>query len=335
MLDDVFGGEGWSEPPSAGKDTTFNETSALRLYSIGIVVEGVNPKGPPDEILVSPVESMNIQTPGLIVTPKKEFRAGHPDEKGNTAKNTIKSQDFVRAKWICFGGSNRVTPPTVYPNESVILFRFSNHDEYYWTPLKHEPELRKQESATFAFSNIPHTKGWKDGKPIAYDKSTSYWFEVDAVKKLASFTTPKNNGEKAVYTIAINGQTGSLLLSDDKGSVITINTDSGISITTQGFLSLGGSKGVGIGGPVVTIGSSVRVAGPLDVAGDATVNGDIYTNTLYCDVLVTGNGPTGGKVEPEKPDKLGPDGKPDPDQYYKDNGLTPDPLRDWLLGISR
>lgn len=333
------------------KETTFDEKSGLKVFSLGIVIEGVNPKGPPDEIIVSPIESMNIQIPGLMVTPKKELRAGHPDEKGKVTKNKLDIQDYVKAKWLPYGVSNRVTPPTVYPNETVILFKYSNNDVYYWTTMMHEPDLRKKESGTFAFSNLPRAKGWDSkGKPISYDKSTSYWFEVDSFKKLVSLTTPKNDGEKAVYTFAINGEAGTVTISDDEGSSIVLTTKVGISIMTGYSIGIGGnSVGItgkegtritGAAGTVVNLGRGksgglVTVEGEFETEKDAHINGDLYTNKLYCDVLIQGNGPTRNKFKKPLPVPLGPDGKPDKDAYYKQHGFKPDRVADYLLGITR
>lgn len=323
------------------KETTFEEKSGLRLFSLGIVIVGADPKRPPDEIIVSPIESMNIQTPGLMVAPKKEMRAGHPDEKGKVTKNKLEVQDYIRAKWISLNGSNRATPPTVYPNETVILYKYSNHDEYYWAPAMHEPHLRRKETASFSFSNMPANNGWgKDGKPIAYDRSTSYWFEVDSFKKLVSLTTPKNDGEKAVYTFSINGATGTVTISDDKGTSITLTTDSGINITTVGSVGINGSKGVNIGGPRVDIGNFVYIGGEMETKQDVIVNGDLYTNTLFCDKLVEDNGPTRNKFrkDPPKKQKLDKNGKQTADDKYTEKGKDPnkpDKVTDWLLEITR
>lgn len=328
------------------KETTFEEKSGLRLFSLGIVIEGVNPNRPPDEIIVSPIESMNIQTPGLMVTPKKELRAGHPDEKGKVTKNKLEIQDYVRAKWISLNGSNRVTPPTVYPNETVILYKYSNHDEYYWSGAMHEPHLRRKEAASFAFSNMPAKKGWdKDGKPIAYNRCSSYWFEVDSFKKLVSLTTPKNDGEKAAYVFSINGVSGTVTISDDKGTSITLNTDIGISIITVGSVNIIGPQGVNIRGARVNIGDFVWIDDEMETKKDVIVNGDLYTNTLYCDTLVEGYGPTRNKYNkgsakpvPGSNDKRKNNDKKTDDEECSQRLLkskSADKATDWLLGINR
>lgn len=276
------------------KETTFDEQSSLKIYSLGIVIKSEDAPAS-GRIMVSPVESMNIQAPGVIGDNHNEFKASHPNEKGQSTPGTLTAENYVKAKWMSLGASNRVTPPTVHPNETVLLFRYGNDDTFYWTTLFHEPDLRKKESAAFAFSNLSTAKGWGgDGKAVKFDKSTSYWFEVDTTKKIASFTTPKNDGEAASFSITVDAGKGSLTLQDDKGNSITIDSNSGITVTSKTNVQVTAAGSISLAAAQSSSTGPFSVGGSLSVAGSISGGGDIHVGTVYCSNVVTGAG--GGGV---------------------------------------
>lgn len=244
------------------KETTFEEQSGLRIYSLGIVIKQAPLDTTDGVIMVSPIESMNAQTPGVIANNKNEFRGNHPDEKGKTVKTTIKADNFVKAKWLAMGGGYQITAPEVFPNETVILYRYGNHDVFYWTTALHEPHLRKTEAAKFAFSSMSSEKGWdKDGKPIKYDEKSSYVLDVNGHKKVVKFTTPTNGNEPCLLTIEINAKSGSITLKNDKGDSVVISKG-GVSIASTGEVRISAKK--------LKVECDTHIAGSLivDAGGD-------------------------------------------------------------------
>lgn len=273
------------------KETTFEEQSSLKIYSLGIVTKGAGKTL--GEIMVTPIEAMNIQKPGLIDKNKIEFKGSHPDDKGVSVDGNVKAENFVKATWICIGTSNRVTPPIVYPNETVLLYRYSNNDVFYWTSIFHEADLRKKESAIFGFSNLSVAKGWKDGAPVAYGKDTGYWVEIDAIKKLVSLTTPNNDGEFAKYVFEIDVAKATLTISDDKKNIIKIDSKKGIEITTEMKVFVSGKnevtvksdKIINLTAPKVHVSGNMSVAGTLkanrlSVSGNVTIGGSLTCGSI-------------------------------------------------------
>ena len=226
------------------KDTTFSESSELRIYSLGIVVANLG-----SFINVSPVETFNVQTSGVISKNKNEYTAQHPDERGVVNKTKVSSNNLLQARWLPLAASNRATAPTVYPNETVLLWRYGNEDRFFWTSLFHETHLRKTESAVYSYSNLPDRvgvgKGWSDEKtPNEYTRMTSYWMEINALSKIVSFTTPKNDGEVTTYSVSINTGAGLLDISDGMHNSIMIDSAQGlIVINAREKLVLNAGKG--------------------------------------------------------------------------------------------
>lgn len=256
------------------KETTFDEQSSLKIYSLGIVIKAEDPVT--KEIQVSPIESMNLQQPGVISQNKIEFRGSHPDDKGISVTGNVKAENYVKAKWICIGSSNRVTAPDVYPNETVLLFRYSNNDVYYWTSIFHEPELRKKEAVTFGVSNLSVTKGWTGNTPMAYTKETGYWLDIDAIKKMVSFTTPDNDGEFAKYTFEIDAAKSTLNINDNKGNFIAIDSKKGIVVTSDMKVVVRGKAQVDVESSTLINLTAPRVV----VTGNLVVKGKITCNEL-------------------------------------------------------
>ncbi|NTW91808.1 MAG: hypothetical protein HGA35_07770, partial [Erysipelotrichaceae bacterium] len=126
--------------------------SELKLYSLGIVVEN-KPVGA-DIIMVSPIEVLNIQGAGSIkdASTKSEGTLKNADDKNFATE--MKSSSYLKATWLPLGNSNRITSPDVVANETVILFKFGDVDEYYWTTIFREVELRRQETVLYGFSNL-------------------------------------------------------------------------------------------------------------------------------------------------------------------------------------
>lgn len=256
------------------KETTFEDQSSLKIYSLGIVVKAEDPDT--KEIQVSPIESMNLQQPGMISQNKIEFRGSHPDDKGISVAGDVKAENYVKAKWICIGSSNRVTAPDVYPNETVLLFRYSNNDVYYWTSIFHEPELRKKEAVTFGVSNLSVTKGWTGNTPIAYTKDTAYWFDIDAVKKMVSLSTPNNDGEFAKYTFEIDTAKSTLKINDNRGNSVAIDSRKGITVTSEMKVLVRGKAQVDVESSTLINLTAPRVV----VNGNLVVKGKITCNEL-------------------------------------------------------
>jgi len=234
--------------------------SELKIYSLGIVVE-TKPENT-DIILVTPIEVFNIQEPGLIKEKYKKLHKGDlPDIEDKVLETEIKSANYLRAKWLPIETSNRVTPPDVVRGETVLLFKFSNIDEYYWTTIFREPELRRLEEVLYSYSNLK--KGIEK-----YDKNSSYWIEYNTKKKFIHLHTSDNDGELSSYDIRINTKDGILTILDKQKNEIKLNSvNSVLEITTN--------SNVVINSPAVVLNGNVYVNGNLNCSGNISADGSI------------------------------------------------------------
>lgn len=193
------------------------DVSNLKLYSLGIVVE-TKPPGT-DFILVSPIETLNIQTPGSIKEYSKDFKGDKKELESANFKSEHEAKNYFRAKWIPFGHSNRITAPDVVVNETVILFKFGEVNEYYWTTIFREPELRRLETVNYGYSNV------RDGiASKSFDKTTSYWQEISTRDKYIHIHTSMNDGEPFEYDVVIDTKTGFINMRDNVGNFIELNS---------------------------------------------------------------------------------------------------------------
>lgn len=195
------------------------ETTELRLYSLGVVVEAKPEKT--DYILVSPVETLNIQESGKIKDFTKDFKGQKPEILAAQFSTEHESKSYIRAKWIPFGHSNRVTAPDVEVNETVILFKFGDVDEFYWTTIFREPILRRLETVLYAYSDL------KDGvSKKAFDKTSSYWLEVSTKEKHIHLHTSDSDNEPFTYDVIIDTKRGNLSINDSNGNLIELDSPS-------------------------------------------------------------------------------------------------------------
>lgn len=226
------------------------QISNLRLYSLGIVVENKKPGS--DTISVTPIEILNIQPSGDMNKPTK-FKGTVKNSTSTGFNSEISSSNYLTANWLPFGCSNRISAPDVVANETVVLFKFADVDEYYWTTIFREPSLRRLETVLYGYSNLPSGM-------TSFDKSTSYWTEVDTKNKTVKLHTAMNDGELTEYDITIDTKKGTLLITDKKGNTILLNSASDA-------LNISVNRVVNITAPETIVHGNLSVIGNISATG--------------------------------------------------------------------
>lgn len=268
--------------------------SNLKLYSLGIVVE-TKPEGT-DTILVTPIETLNIQAPGSIKNYKKDYKGDKKELESTSFKTEHEAKNYIRATWLPFGHSNRITAPDVNANETVVLFKFGDVDEIYWTTIFREPTLRRLEDVLYSYSNLP--KGM-----TAFDKDSSYWARFSTKGKLVQLHTSMNDGEHTTYDITIDTKTGTLEVKDGKKNSILLHSPSNtLTINTQNAVNVNAENEVNVTTKtaVVTASSHTTVKSPtIDLVGDVNVSGKFLVKgptTLQAGLSVTKGGSVSGNL---------------------------------------
>lgn len=252
--------------------------SNLKLYSLGIVVE-TKPAGV-DYILVSPIEELNIQSAGSIKDYKKDYKGNQKELESTNFKTEHEAKNYIRAKWLPFGHSNRISAPDVAANETVVLFKFGDVDEIYWTTLFREPELRRLEDVLYAYSNQP--KGM-----VAFDKESSYWAQFSTRDKFVHLHTSMNDKEHTTYDIKIDTKTGTLEVKDGKKNSIllhsptntlTINTENAVNVNAKNEANVTTKVANITADTSTTIKSpTINMIGNVNIEGNTAMKGSLST----------------------------------------------------------
>ena len=270
------------------KEETFKESSELRFYSVGVVFKGnstisgtTGNVNSVSQIKVSPIETMNAQKQG-------------PIEEFNT----------VTAEWLAISQPNRTSAPNVYPNQSVMLYKYANTEQYFWVTMRNEADLQRAETAIYAFSNIPADDGWEtDTKPVSMNASNSYFISIGGSGIFV--TTPDNRGEVAKYRIGIDCKNGKISISDNLSNSLTLDSKKGnlvvetktrIHLKTPGLMTLE-AKDVSVKGTFYT-------DGDINCKGDVKTGGSLNSGgNVNCSGLVKHNGliPGGSGAAPKTP----------------------------------
>lgn len=188
--------------------------SGFKPYSFGIVAE--NKTIGDMEAHITPVEQLTLLDGELASNPvDKEI--SYKDSSGIDQTARTSFDNTVVASWLPLG-SNRLTAPDIRRNERVMLWRYGDADKFYWTSLGLDDELRKLETAIYSWSAT------KDEGDSTISRENSYVLELSTHKKNIKLTTSKANGEPYAYTIELNTALGQLLIKDDVGNSIKLDS---------------------------------------------------------------------------------------------------------------
>lgn len=193
--------------------------SELKIYSLGIVAENMkllDKDGKPNRVVeVTPIEDAPMLD-GEIKSGLVTDKVISNDPSGGQYQVKVTTANSVSATWLPIGSSNRFTAPNVRRGERVVLYRFSDNDEFFWTTLFDDIQLRKLETAIYAWSGTQ-----KEGAAVTGDNY--YFFEVSTHRGVINLHTSKANGEYAVVDIQLNTKDGIFQFRDDTGHLFIID----------------------------------------------------------------------------------------------------------------
>lgn len=187
--------------------------SRFRFYSVGIVAANL-PLGS-DLIEVTPTEDFPFMEGELTDHAEKKTVNGQRED-GSAFTVSLQEATTIQAKWLR-NHDNRLTPPNVRRGERVILYQFGDADRYYWTTQLIDAKLRRLETVIYGWSASS-----KEDEPV--DSDHMYYFEVSTHRQLVTFHTSKANGEFTAYDIQINTKDGTILIQDDMGNYISLDS---------------------------------------------------------------------------------------------------------------
>lgn len=190
------------------------EMSKFHIHTIGKSAVNKEPYTPLLEVF--PIETMSY-VDGEITDAQETTEAEGEDAFGQSYTESVKSSNTLRATWFPFG-SNRLTPPDIRRGERVLLWRYADTDQYYWTTTGLDDFLRRLETVVYAWSDTTD----ESVKKLTIDNS--YYVEVSTHKQLVTFSTCKSNGEPFAYKFQFNTKKGIVILMDDIGNYIELDS---------------------------------------------------------------------------------------------------------------
>lgn len=208
-------------------------SSEFKRVSIGTAAEDKELGS--DVLLVTLAES-SVGMSGAVVSDARQLEAKGKDNQGKEYTTATTTDSVVKAKWLRWG-SNRITPPDVRRNTRVQIYRFADQDTYYWDDLGLDNDLRRLETIVYGFNNNPDaTKGAKDG--VAVDPSNMHTFEISTHTKQITLRTCKTQGEPVGYVFQFNLAEAHVVLADDTGNYISLDSTEAIWVLKNSFGTL-------------------------------------------------------------------------------------------------
>lgn len=199
----------------------------------------------------------------------------------------------------------RKTAPDVQRGERVYVWQKGLTDYWYWEPFNGDSMSKRRLETVVQSVNADKPDG---GDPTKHEDSNTYYTEMSSQNKTYTVSTSKANGEVAAYKIQINAGEGSVIICDDAGNHIELDT-SGRKIWLKNSCqtevtlvennihvrcnerydeNIGSDKTTTIGGS-----NNVKISGScnIEVSGSATVKAssvtlDTPTTTITGDVKI-------------------------------------------------
>ena len=111
-------------------------SGGYRFYSLGIVV--VDKEEGSDTITVTPIEDFSMELGELSSTDRKK-ESTTANSAGVKKTSNIEGGSTVEARWVPLSNHNRDNAPDVYRSETVMLYKYADTQDYYWTTFFREP----------------------------------------------------------------------------------------------------------------------------------------------------------------------------------------------------
>lgn len=197
----------------------------------------------------------------------------------------------------------RKTPPDVQRGERVMVWQQGDTDQWWWEPTGLD-SMSVRRTETVIHSVAAETPEGKN--PDSHDASNTYYQEMSSQNKTFTISTSKKNGEVAAYAIQINAGGGCIVIEDDQGNYIHLDTKNTLidlknKFGTQVSLDKNNievnaveqyNEKVG-GNKTVTIKGNCKV----EISGNAEIKVGGSTKLECANTEVTGNVKIGGDTE--------------------------------------
>lgn len=188
--------------------------TAFTFVSLGVAAE--NKSIDSWELNVLPTETQSAFDGEVRVNPL-ELRANAVDGSGNPQQYKMLTDTVLTAEWYALD-TNRTTAPDIRRGEEVEIWQLGDSDKYYWKSRNNRLGQRTLETSVHAWAASPELT---DNKRNALN---SYYFEVSTHRKSITLSTSQKNGEPFGYTFQFNTKDGRVVLRDQTGNTIYLDS---------------------------------------------------------------------------------------------------------------
>ena len=191
-----------------------NTKSNLRLYSLGLVAN--NKEIDAKVINVIPIEQTPYLDGELVSMPFETEQSG--SEGGDAEFNVKVTSDVaVTATWLAIN-SNRATPPDVRRGMRVLLWKFADQNDFFWTYAGLDDDKFKLETVIYRISATSD----EDADSLAPENC--YSLEMCSRTGKITLQTSKANEEFCLYAFQFNMKDGKVVLTDDLGNSFMLDS---------------------------------------------------------------------------------------------------------------
>lgn len=229
-----------------------------------------------------------------------EANVQHKNILSSVKTTNVTTTNYIEATW--YGSDNMMSPPHVRKGEQVEIFQISKSSNYYWRSLGRDPGLRTTDRWCVGVSAVEQENASlvnpDDSTNITERNDTNcYIFDMDSSNQRVRLKTTNVNGEKYSYTFEINGKSGNVVISDDKGgakqekcNTIVIDSDK-----NQVQLSNGDGSSIILAGENITLKCKniITIDGEKQIITKSpctTFNPNVDKGVFYKDPVVVFNG---------------------------------------------
>jgi len=139
------------------------------------------------------------------------------DANGKPVSGTVVLRPTIKAKYL--GGDTNHHIPDIHKGEQLLIHNYAGSEEFYWTPMGRDDDIRKFEHRRIYVADIAKTIKKLDG-------SNTYYFELDTRgDKHVVISTAKSDGEEFAYLIKIDAKANTVTIEDDSGNKIFLDSN--------------------------------------------------------------------------------------------------------------